>query len=78
MNTVYKQMIKPSLLLPRSGKPHISRAASRVGVMYHVSGPNTGRNPRGGRILNKKKLKTISQNELTYNFFRELNNMRST
>ena len=39
--------------LPRSGKPHISRAASSVGVMYHVSGPNTGSNPGGGRIQKK-------------------------
>ena len=38
--------------LPRSGEPHISRAASSVRVMYCVSGPNTGSNPRGGQILN--------------------------
>ena len=49
--------------LPRSGEPHISRAASSVGVMYRVSGPNTGSNPGGGRILNKKiKKKHFWQN----------------
>ena len=29
---------------------------ARVGVMYRSSGPNTGSNPGGGRILNIKKL----------------------
>ena len=33
----------------------ISRAASSVGVMYRVSGPNKGSNPGGGQILNKNK-----------------------
>ena len=42
------------VVLPRPGEPHISRAESSVGVMYHVSGPNTGSNPGGGQILNKK------------------------
>ena len=28
-------------------------AASSVGVMYRVSGPNTGSNPGGGQILKK-------------------------
>ena len=28
----------------------ISRAESSVGVIYHSSGPNTGRNPGGGQI----------------------------
>ena len=41
--------------VPRSGEPHISRAASSVGVMYCVSGPNTGSNPGGERIQKKKK-----------------------
>ena len=31
-----------------------SRAASSVGVMYRVSGPNTGSNPGGGQIQKKK------------------------
>ena len=31
-----------------------SRAESSVGVMYRSSGPNTGSNPGGGRILKKK------------------------
>ena len=34
----------------------VSRAASSVGVMYRISGPNTGTNPGGGRILKQKKL----------------------
>ena len=48
MNTVYK-------VLPCPGEPHISRAASSVGVMYHVSGPNIGSNPEGGQIQKKKE-----------------------
>ena len=31
----------------------LSRAVSSVGVMYRSSGPNTGSNPGGGRILKK-------------------------
>ena len=31
-----------------------SRAASSVGVVYCSSGPNTGSNTRGGRILKKR------------------------
>ena len=42
------------VVLPCPGEPHISRAASSVGVMYCFSGPNRGSNPRGGRTLNKK------------------------
>ena len=45
--------------LPRSCEPHIGRATSSVGVMYRVSGPNTGSNPGGGRILKKKKKKKL-------------------
>ena len=41
-------------VLPCPGEPHISRAASSVGVMYRISGPNTGSNSGGGRILKKK------------------------
>ena len=33
----------------------LSRAASSEGVMYRSSGPNTGSNPRGGRIQKKRK-----------------------
>ena len=33
----------------------ISRAESSVGVMYRSSGPNTGSNPGGGRILKKNQ-----------------------
>ena len=63
MNTIYKQLIMISaptlelVALPSSGEPHISRAASSVGVIFRVSGPNTGSNPGGGRILNKKTKK---------------------
>ena len=32
---------------------YISRAESSVGVMYRSSGPNTGSNPGGRRILKK-------------------------
>ena len=35
-----------------------SRATSGVGVMYRSSGPNTGSNSRGGRIL-KKPIETV-------------------
>ena len=41
------------VVLPHSGEPHISRAASSIDVMYQFSGPNTGSNP-GGWIQNKK------------------------
>ena len=42
------------VVLPRPGEPHISKAASSVGVMYHVSSTNTVSNTREGQILNKK------------------------
>ena len=35
------------MVLPCPGEPHISRAASSVGVVYRYSGPNTGSNPGG-------------------------------
>ena len=36
-----------------------SRVTSSVGVMYCSSGPSTGSNPKGGRIL-KKTLKNVA------------------
>ena len=45
-----------------------SRAASSVGVMYHVSGPNTGSNP-GGRWIQKKSI-------IRYNHHRIFNNIK--
>ena len=42
------------LIVSESQKTYIiSRAASRVGVMYSSHGPNTGSNPRGGQIPKK-------------------------
>ena len=41
----------------------ISRAESSVGVIYHSSGPNTGRNPEGGRILKKKLVIPSGKNQ---------------
>ena len=44
-----------------------SRAVSSVGVLYRSSGPNTGRNPGGGRILLKKK--NLSEPSTTWQFW---------
>ena len=52
-STLLSQISLELVVLPRPGEPHISKAASSVGVMYHVSGPNTGTNPGGGRIIKK-------------------------
>ena len=40
-------------MLPRHGELYIQGAVSSEGVMYHFSGPNTGSNPGGRRILKK-------------------------
>ena len=59
------QLINQSDVSPRS-EPALelySRAASSVGVMNHSSGPNTGSNSEGGRIL-KKTLGLIRSNYL--------------